>query len=84
VLGRLGAEVSRIARILRAFIPAPGMPEVGVPLKILPFLAIGSRDGMADITTKGFARGIIRRALLTAIEGCHRGVEAIVEPADIQ
>ena len=79
MLRRLGAHHLRVKRFRGALIPAPGMPEIGMVVQVSPFLVVGRRNRMADITTERDAVGVVGGTKLPAVEFSRWCIEAVVK-----
>ena len=79
MLRRLGAHHLRVKRFRGALIPAPGMPEIGMVVQVSPFLVVGRRNRMADITTERDAVGVVGGTKLPAVEFSGWCIETVVK-----
>jgi hypothetical protein len=67
-----------------AFVPAPGVPELGARAQVLPFFGVGNRDSAADIAAKRDAARVVGGAAQAAIEVGGRRIEACVDFRDVE
>jgi hypothetical protein len=83
MMGSLVEQLHGIARLIRAFIAAPLVPQLRIRPQIFPLAAVSHRYSMADITAEGFAVWIKTGTFQPAINIRRWGMKMVVKTTEI-
>lgn len=84
MLGGICLEQLVINWLGSTLIPAPRMPKGGMPLEIVPFLAVSHRNSITDIAAERLSVGVVRRTHKSAILCGDRLVKMAVEAGEAE